>query len=373
MPVERKLVCVMTAETRCIGARDAGDSGGVEVVAPSPRPTRRRVLHAAAATLATAGVFKVQLAAAQEGAAAPSRDAPISGRVLDALQTSRAWINYAPAKPFDFVVGKHPVTEEQLQTELEMLYGFGFRGLVTNAMTYGLEAAPRVAKRIGFQYVIAKLWWANDPTLEIEKRNVERAIADIDALVMGNETVHKAVVRGEDSDKAVRRLQREIEGLQRSYHKPVTTGLHRDDWARYPEIATQFGDFVFPNLQPWWVQLRNNPETAAKWVVEALQVIRDTPGMPGDRVIVIQEAAYPSAALPQESAPGATPSNQKLFVQRLIESGVPFIYGFSFDAWFARKNSPPGGFGGLWDDERKPKPVVAALNLQPYAEAREGK
>jgi exo-beta-1,3-glucanase (GH17 family) len=234
-------------------------------------------------------------------------------------------------------------------------------------MTYGLEAAPRVAKQIGFRHVIAKLWWADDPTLAIEKRNLEGAIADVDALVVGNETVHKAALRGESSDEAVARLRREIEGLQRAYGKPVTTGLHRDDWARYPEIATRFGDFVFPNLQPWWVQLRNNPETAAQWVTEVLRVIRDTPGMPKDRVIVIQEAAYPSGALPPESAPGATPDNQKRFVQRLIASGAPFVYGFAFDSWFARASSPPGGFGGLWDDQRRPKPVVAALDLGPYA------
>jgi len=235
-------------------------------------------------------------------------------------------------------------------------------------MTYGLEAASAVAKRIGFHHVIAKLWWADDATLEIEKRHLEDAIADIDALVMGNETVHKATQRGEPGDEALARLQREIEDLQQAYGKPVSTGLHRDDWARYPEIATEFGDFVFPNLQPWWVQLRNNPETAAEWVVEVLQVIRDTPGMPEDRVIVIQEAAYPSGALPPESALGATPENQKVFFERLIESGVPFVYGFAFDAWFAQESSPPGGFGGLWDDQLQPKPVVAVLDLGQYGE-----
>jgi hypothetical protein len=65
--------------------------------------------------------------------------------------------------------------------------------------------------------------------------------------------------------------------------------------------------------------------------------------------------------------PRCPPNNQKLFVQRLIESGVPFVYGFSFDAWFARENSPSGGFGGLWEDQRQPKSVVAALDLGPYA------
>ena len=287
--------------------------------------------------------------------------------VLQALQSSRAWINYAPARPFDFVIGQHPVTEDQLEVELGFLHAQGFRGLVTNAMTYGLEAAPRVAKRLGFRHVIAKLWWTDDATLEQEKRNLAGAIADIDAIVVGNETVHKAMLRGVPGDEAVARLQGEMAALQRAYGKPVTTGLHRDDWARYPQIATEFGDFVFPNLQPWWVQLRNNPVTAATWVVEALQVIRDTPGMPPGRPIVIQEAAYPSAALPPESAPGATPDNQQRFVQHLIASGVPFIYGFAFDAWFAQQTSPPGGFGGLWDDALRPKPVVAALDLGPYA------
>ena len=347
-----------------------GRSGSIHDAAVPPplrrRMTRRLLLHGGAATLAVAGVADRRCTAAQEATPLSGTDAPMSDDVLEALQTSRAWIDYSPARPFDFVIRKHPVTEQQLQTELELLYDHGFRGLVTNAMTYGLEAAPGVAKRLGFRHVIAKLWWADDATLEIEKRNVAQAIADIDALVVGNETVHKAMVRGEPGDEAVARLQREIESAQRAYGKPVTTGLHRDDWVRYPEIATEFGDFVFPNLQPWWVQLRNNPETAAQWVIEALQVIRDTPGMPQDRVIVIQEATYPSAALPPESAPGATPDNQKRFVQRLIASGVPFIYGFAFDSWFAQETSPPGGFGGLWDDQRQPKPVVAVLDLGPY-------
>jgi hypothetical protein len=51
--------------------------------------------------------------------------------VLTSLQTSRGWINYAPAKPFDMMLGKHPATTAQLQRELQHLYDYGFRGLVT--------------------------------------------------------------------------------------------------------------------------------------------------------------------------------------------------------------------------------------------------
>lgn len=329
------------------------------------RLTRRQLLATSGAGIAAAG-----LVASGFGRAATAHQAtpePAGGDVLTALQTSRAWINYGPARPFDFAIGEHPVPEDQLQTEMEMLYDVGFRGVVTNAMTYGLEALPRVAKQVGFQHVISKLWWATDELLEVEKANVAEAIDDIDAIVVGNEVVHKAILRAEEGDAALERLRAEIEGLQVAHGKPVSTGLHRDEWVLYPEMATELGDFTFPNLQPWWALARNDPDTAAQWAVGAYDLIRDTPGMPADRVVVAQEAAFPSGAVPPESAPGATPEHQAVFYERLIASGIPFVYGFSFDQWYARESSPPGGYGGLWDDQRQPKPVVEVLDLGPYA------
>jgi hypothetical protein len=55
--------------------------------------------------------------------------------ILQALQTSRAWINYAPARPFDFVIGQHPVTEHQLQAH------------VGSGALYPREAVPDRAMR----------------------------------------------------------------------------------------------------------------------------------------------------------------------------------------------------------------------------------
>lgn len=286
--------------------------------------------------------------------------------VLSSLQSSRAWINYSPAKPFDMVVGRHPVSEEQLRSELTLLYEHGFRGLVTNAMTYGCEAAPRIAKQVGFEHVAAKLWWATDDGLAAEKRNLASEIDFVDAIVVGNETVNKAVNRGDPPETALAQLKNEISELQARHGKPVTTGLHPNDWRRFPEIATDLGDFVFTNLQPWWVLLRNDPKLAARWVANAIQVIRDTPGMPSGRVVLIQEAAFPSGALEPASTPGATPAAQAVFYESLIASGEQFVYGFSFDAYFARKSSPPGGFGGLWDCDHNPKPAVSVLDLGPY-------
>ena len=105
---------------------------------------------------------------------------------------------------------------------------------------------------------------------------------------------------------------------------------------------------------------------AAQWVAAALRVIADTPGMPADRLVMAQEASFPSGAIDPTSAPGATPEAQAIFFQKLIESKIRFVYGFSFDAWFARKNSPPGGYGGIWDENRQPKPAASVLDLGPY-------
>lgn len=152
-------------------------------------------------------------------------------------------------------------------------------------------------------------------------------------------------------------LRRELTLVhERGFHGLVTNTMTYDCEAT-PRIA---------NLQPWWVQLRNDPVTAAAWVVDVIQVIRDTPGMPSDRKVLIQEAAFPSACLPQEAAPGATPEAQKVFFETLIATGEQFVYGFAFDAYFAVKGSPPGGFGGLWDADLGPKPVVEILDLGPY-------
>lgn len=329
------------------------------------RLTRRTAVVQGAITASLAGASLPRSIAARQ--ATPASDGPADSDVLTALQTSRAWINYVPGGQFDFQIGEHPVTEEQLRSELTLLFEFGFRGIVTNAVTYGLEAVPRVAKEVGFHHVIAKLWWATDELLEVEKANLAEAIDDVDAIVVGNEPVHKAIFRGELGDDALARLRVEITGMQEAYGKPVSTGLHRDEWILYPEIATELGDFVFPNLQPWWAMARNDPETAAQWVTGAYELIRATPGMPADRVVVAQEAAFPTHAQPPESAPGATPGNQVVFFQLLINSGIPFVYGFSFDQWYAEESSPPGGYGGLWDGEGQPKPVVDILDLGPYA------
>lgn len=274
--------------------------------------------------------------------------------VIDALRSSRRWINYQPGPPFDFLAGQHPVTDAQLTEELTRLHDAGFRGLVTNTVAFGMENAPRIAKECGFEHVVAKLWWQDEELLASEKSNLDRAIDHVDAVCVGNEIIQKGIA---DVD----RLTREVDEARDRFGRPVTTGFQPPDWESHPELGTSIGDFSFLNLHPWWVLLRNDPLTAAAWVVEAFRCVADWPGMPEDRLVVVQETSFPSGASPPEVAPGATPQNQKRFYEALLASDVPFVWFLDIDSPLHRKVSPPGGFGGLWDEEWNPKPVVDLL------------
>src|SRR4051794_17683166 len=88
-------------------------------------PTRREMFQSAAAALAGVSVIGHSTTTADAGADASPKARTMDSNVLIALQASRAWIDYSPAQPFDFVIGQHPVTEEQLHTELKFLYDRG--------------------------------------------------------------------------------------------------------------------------------------------------------------------------------------------------------------------------------------------------------
>ena len=113
--------------------------------------------------------------------------------VLESLRTARSWINYNPGPPFDFLAGAHPATEEQLTEELGRLHAVGFRGLVTNAMAFGVERAPEIATDVGFDHVVAKLWWQNDELLTTEKANLDAVVDAVDAVCVGNEIIQKGI------------------------------------------------------------------------------------------------------------------------------------------------------------------------------------
>lgn len=250
--------------------------------------------------------------------------------VVDSLLSDRYWLNYSPAQGWDFGAvasgrpGAMPVSEAQLQQELSFFYDAGFRGLVVNAMTFGLENAPHIAKRLGFKFVIAKLWWASEQSLEIEKANLDSSISFVDAICVGNEVIQK-------STADINGLIAQMSAVRLRYPgKPLTTGFQPVDWQQHSELATSIGDFTFLNLHPWWQVLRNDPAKAAGWLEEAYNCIANMPGMPPNRAIIVQELSFPSSVISSVFwAPGATQGNQKRFYEAVLATGVPFVWFLS--------------------------------------------
>ena len=240
----------------------------------------------------------------------------VATEVLESLRRGERWVNYAPGQPLDFVAGQHPATEEQLAGELGRLYDAGFRGMITNSVEFGLEHAPRIAKELGFEHVVAKLWWQDDDQLVREQANLDAAADHVDAVCVGNEIIQKGIA---DED----RLAREVGAARERWGLPVTTGFQTPDWMTHPGLATEIGDFSFLNVHPWWAMHRKDPLAAAAWVREAYDLVAATPERPADRVLFVQETSFPSERSCQESTPGATPENQKRFCAALLETGVP--------------------------------------------------
>lgn len=94
-----------------------------------------------------------------------------------ALQTCRTWVTYEPT-----AFGS--VSEIQLKADLKFLYDQGFRGLVTYDVEGELANAPKYAKEIGFEKVVAGIY---DPAKGVVKQ-AQMVAADADAVVVGNAT-----------------------------------------------------------------------------------------------------------------------------------------------------------------------------------------
>jgi len=202
--------------------------------------------------------------------------------------------------------------------------------------------------------VVAKVWWQDEDLLARERANLDAEIGHVDAVCVGNEIMQKGI---SDAD----RLVREVDAARERWGRPVTTGFQPPDWMQHPDLATTVGDFAFLNAHPWWAMHRNDPLAAAAWVNEAYELVAATPGMPADRVLFVQETSFPSGAVTPEATPGATPENQRRFFSALLETAVPFAWFVPVDLPMYRRASPVSGFGGLWDEDWRPKPVVEVL------------
>ena len=277
-----------------------------------------------AVACALAGMVGVADVAAAAVPCAPS------GLVPAALVSCRGWITYSPPAPFNPSTSTFP-SEAQIQSSLQLLFNEGWRGLVTYDMSGTLREVPRIAKEVGFTKVIAGIFWFDDIQLNAERPAVIEEKDYFDGLVVGNE----GLLNGRYTRV---RLETELENFRTATGRPVTTSETADQYLADTSLFT-LGDWVFPNMHPWWAGQRT-PETGAKWAMDKFRALEMAAG---GRPLVIKESWWPTGGTEPAAANAA---NQSDYFSRLSRTPVRFIWGEAFDqSW---KTGEPGGVGPTW-------------------------
>jgi len=266
--------------------------------------------------------------------------------VVAALGQCRNWISFEPAAPFDPTLGV-ATTDSATRASLQQLFDEGWRGIVTYSLdpVQGLDQVPRIAKEIGFHFMIAGIYWYDEAQLTRERAAALDQARYIDAIVIGNEGLMGGRYTRE-------RLTTELESLRAATGKPVTTS--EPDWLYQEDPSlVMLGDWVFPNVHPWFADIRST-SSGVSFVesrVKALQQL--APG----RTIVLKESWWPTAG----GDPAATEDNQSAYFTALAASGVKFIWGLGYDEYWKTDDGPQGPHWGFHDSQRHAKRLVHDL------------
>lgn len=272
-----------------------------------------------------------------------------SGALPNALLTCRNWITFAPPRPFDPTRGV-PVTEDSLRAALRQLYREGWRGLVTYTLDpqQGMDKAARVAKQVGFTKVIAGLFWFDAAQLARERAAALAELQWIDGLAVGSEGVQFGRYTCQQLDSAVT-------SLRAATGRPLTTTEPQGQYltgGKCPALLRGLGDWIFPNIHPWFAGIRAVPQ-AVQFVQVQVQAIQAA--APG-RVVVAHEAWWPTCG-----GTGASEANQSAFFRQLAGTGVKTVFGESYDAFWKTDEGAQGVCWGFHSDRRVAKPIIADL------------
>lgn len=280
-----------------------------------------------------------------------------SNTLFDALTTWRYWIDYAPSYDSPNAPYNANPSENQIRTDMQTLYNEGWRGLVTYTIAGRYADIPRIAKSVGFDFVIAGVY---DPknSAEVAAASSPQVLPYADAFVVGNEGIA-------DGRYTYSEMASALNQVKQATNKPVSTsepgGQYYDG-----QFATQLqatGDWLFPNIDYFlWGGQPSTPDQMwnnVSFLYGFLQTANKTQGP-----VVAKESFFPT------SGPGASDQLQIQWYQKASSSlvnGKPFyfVWGEAFDQPWKQMNvyEPHMGLHGLNnpDGTRAPKPIISQL------------
>jgi exo-beta-1,3-glucanase (GH17 family) len=322
-------------------------------------------------------VVAMALATAVSHASGVCARNPAAEQAVDRLERAMAHGRFVAYEPtaLQMVNGRATHADvASIRADLQVLRP-RFDSLITYGSVDGAEQIPAIAASLGFRAVIVGVW---DP---FNRQQIDAAVETANAhpdvvvgLSLGNELVVAKRHSFAELTALALDVRRRLPWIAISttepfhvFYDPMSAGL------------LQQLDFllvnVHPVFQPWF---RDAPDAnAAQFVVNV--VTRLEAGYCGP--ILVKETGVPTA--PAEL--GFTPQRQASFFARLgsqfqSSSMRSFAYFSAFDApWRAYDEIPVPGANpsaashlaeahwGLFDESRRPKPVVAGIAPLPAA------
>jgi glucan 1,3-beta-glucosidase len=274
-------------------------------------------------------------------------------------------VSYAPFRrpgetPFDPLAF---VDERRIEIDLKALAPL--TGCVrTYSVSQGLDAVPRVARRLGMTVLLGA--WIGRNAAEND-RELDRAIAlvreerdAIQALIVGNEVM----LRRELPEATLVGL---IERARASVDVPVTYADVWEFWLQNPSIAPAVS-FVTIHTLPYWEDHPVGIDRAIAHVLEVTRSMRER--LPGKEILV-GEAGWPSEGRARRDAiPGRIEQARfvRQFVRAAHEHGLRYNLIEAFDQpWKRALEGAMGGYWGLLDSDARPKfgwhgPVAARVD-----------
>jgi exo-beta-1,3-glucanase (GH17 family) len=249
------------------------------------------------------------------------------------------WIAYSPTQ-YDPDHEVYP-SEYVIWANLDLLRMMGGTGLVTYSADSNVgEKIPAIAQDLGFKGVLVGIW---DPSNQEELDNAVQ-LAEMPVVVgyvVGNE--------GLDQRYNLDTLTRTIEWLKEKTGKPVTTSEEFADYQN--EILMGLGDWVFPNVHPYFSGLKA-PKPAADWTAQTyLDFVRRA----GEKTVIFKEVGLPSAGDNQLSE-----NVQAQYYKALNDKPLKFVYFEAFDQ-FWKQNLPIEPHWGFFTADSEPKQAAQYL------------
>jgi cellulose synthase/poly-beta-1,6-N-acetylglucosamine synthase-like glycosyltransferase/exo-beta-1,3-glucanase (GH17 family) len=267
-------------------------------------------------------------------------------------------LSFAPFSRHMSPEGEAPTNPDQVRSDVKAVAPYT-RAIRTYSSTHGKELIASIAGEQGIR-VTAGAWLnrETDKQGELDRKakagndkeianviEVARRNRNVDAVVVGNETMLRGDMKEGELAELVRKVKRQV-------NVPVTTGEIWNTWLETPELASSV-DFIYAHILPYWEDVP--ADQVVDYTIAAYDRLRAA--YPGKR-IVVGEFGWPSHGYNRGASVPDPMWQAKIirdFVARADALGIEYNIIEAFDLPKKQNEGSVGQYWGVFDADRNLK------------------